>query len=191
MKLTKLLLCFFLVAVIACSPALVRAQYNDKDGYKLGPEDVIEISVWGDKDLIREVVVRPDGGISFPLAGDLNAGGLTVEQVREEITKRIVEYIPDASVTVILRKVVSPKIFVMGKVKNPGMFTLGQNMSVVQALAMAGGLSPFAEAGSIIVVRQVRSGGQKAISFDYDDISEGEALETNIMLEPGDTVVVP
>ncbi len=191
MKLTKLLLCFFLVAVIACTPALVRAQYNDKDGYKLGPEDVIEISVWGDKDLIREVVVRPDGGVSFPLAGDLNAGGLTVEQVREEITKRIVEYIPDASVTVILRKVVSPKIFVMGKVKSPGMFTLGQNMSVVQALAMAGGLSPFAEAGSIVVVRQVRTGGQKAIPFDYDDISEGEALETNIMLEPGDTIVVP
>lgn len=160
-------------------------------GYKLGPEDVIEISVWGDKDLIREVVVRPDGGISFPLVGDLKAGGLTVDQLRKEIKDKISEYVPDAPVTVIVNKVLSPKVFVMGKVKNPGVFILGQDMTVVQALAMSGGLSPFAETGSIVVIRKTKNGSQKAIHFDYDEIADGKDLNRNISLEPGDTVVVP
>lgn len=189
MRIAEIFICFALVAGFALAPGLAQAKSNGT--YKLGPEDVIEVSVWGDKDLLREIVVRPDGGISFPLVGDLQAGGRTVEQVREEIKKRIVEYVPDASVTVILRKVVSPKIFVMGKVKNAGVFLLGQSMTVVQALAMSGGLSPFAETGNIVIIRNGKDGKQESIPFDYDEISEGKMLNTNIELKPGDTIVVP
>ncbi|OEU67314.1 MAG: sugar transporter [Desulfovibrio sp. S3730MH75] len=167
------------------------AQGGVKDGYRLGPEDIVEISVWGDKELVREVVVRPDGGLSFPLVGDLQAGGLTVEELREEVKKRIVEFVPDAPVTVILRKVESPKVYVMGKVNNPKVLILGQDMTVVQALAMSGGLSPFASSGNIKVISKLPDGTQTVVTFDYDALADGENLEQNVSLKPGDTVVVP
>jgi polysaccharide biosynthesis/export protein len=167
------------------------AQTVAKSGYRLGPEDVIEISVWGDKELIREVVVRPDGGISFPLAGDLKAGGLTVDELRKEVQKRIIAFVPDAPVTVILRKVESPKVYVMGKVNNPKVLVLGQDLSVVQALAMSGGLSPFASSGSIKVISRMSDGTQKVVNFDYDEFADGANLAQNVLLKPGDTVVVP
>ncbi|WP_027722505.1 polysaccharide biosynthesis/export family protein [Maridesulfovibrio zosterae] len=191
MKCTKLLLFTVIVIFFAISPSVSGAQEVKKSEYKLGPEDIVEISVWGDDDLAREVVVRPDGGVSFPLVGDLVAGGRTVDDLRKEIRKRIVEYIPDAAVTVILRKVENPKVYVMGKVQNPKMIVMGQDMTVVQALAMAGGLSNFAAAGNISVVRRFPDGSQKVFAFDYDDFADGDNLEQNILLKPGDTVVVP
>jgi polysaccharide export outer membrane protein len=191
MKILRFFVCCTFISLLALIPAIAGADTSSAAEYKLGPEDVIEISVWGDKDLIREVVVGPDGNISFPLVGDLKAGGLTVADVRKEIKKRISEYVPDAAITVILSKVISPKVFVMGKVKNPGVFILGQKMTVVQALSMSGGLSPFAESGSIIVVRHLSNGGQEAIHFDYDEIADGENLKSNIYLESGDTIIVP
>ncbi|CCO24830.1 polysaccharide biosynthesis/export family protein [Maridesulfovibrio hydrothermalis] len=191
MKSFKLLGFIFVVTFIAFLSHDAYAQEAKNSGYKLGPEDIVEISVWGDEELAREVVVRPDGGVSFPLAGDLQAGGLTVDQLREEVRKRIIEYVPDAAVTVILRKVENPKVYVMGKVKNPKMLVMGQEMTVVQALAMSAGLSPFAESGSIIIVRRLPDGTQKVFNFDYDEFTEGENLEQNIVLIPGDTVVVP
>ncbi len=177
--------------VVALASTGAFAQKEDKGGYKLGPEDVVEISVWGDEELAREVVVRPDGGVSFPLVGDLKAGGLTVAQLREEVRKRIVEYVPDAAVSVILRKVENPKIYIMGKVQSPRMAVMGQKMTVVQALSLAGGLSNFADSGNIIVVRQFPDGKQKVFEFDYDKFADGDNLEQNIQLQPGDTIVVP
>lgn len=191
MKILKLFVVFVVVMLIAFKSSGALAQKVEKNGYRLGPEDIVEISVWGDEDLAREVVVRPDGGVSFPLAGDLQAGGLTVDELRENVRKRIVEYIPDAAVTVILRKVESPKVYVMGKVQNPKMFVMGQGMTVVQALALAGGLSPFAESGSIIIVRRSPDGNQKVFAFDYDEFAAGDNLDQNIILNPGDTIVVP
>jgi polysaccharide export outer membrane protein len=190
MKFTK----FWLIIFIACfviGQQVAFAQQSVKSGYKLGPEDIIEISVWGDKELVREVVVRPDGGVSFPLVGDLVAGGLTVDELRKEVKKRIVEYVPDAPVTVILRKVESPKVYVMGKVNNPKVLILGQDMTVVQALAVSGGLSPFAASGSIKVVSKLPDGTQQVVKFDYDEFADGENLEQNVQLKPGDTIVVP
>ena len=164
----------------------------DRNGdYRLGPEDIIEISVWGDEELAREVVVRPDGGVSFPLAGDLKAGGLTVNELRDKLKKRIAEFIPDAPVTVILRKVEHPKVYVVGKVNKPAVHVMGQDMTVVQALAMSGGLSPFAESGNIIIVRKKENGSQMVFPFDYDELAEGENLQQNILLKPGDTIIVP
>ncbi len=184
------ILCF-VVMLLAVFASGASAQVVVDGGYKLGPEDIVEISVWGDEALAREVVVRPDGGVSFPLAGDLKAGGLTVDQLREEVRKRIVEYIPDAAVTVILRKVENAKIYVMGKVQNPKMHVMGQDMTVVQALAMSGGLSNFADSGNIIVVRRFSDGKQKVFKFDYDEFADGDNLEQNILLQPSDTIVVP
>nr|WP_203544818.1 polysaccharide biosynthesis/export family protein [Desulfovibrio sp. JC010] len=161
------------------------------DEYRLGSEDIIEISVWGDEELAREVVVRPDGGVSFPLAGDVKAGGLTVNELRDKLKERISEFIPDAPVTVILRKVEHPKVYVVGKVNKPSVLVMGQDMTVVQALAMSGGLSPFAESGSIIIVRRSKDGSQKVFPFDYDELADGENLKQNIILKPGDTVIVP
>ncbi|WP_432736822.1 polysaccharide biosynthesis/export family protein [Maridesulfovibrio sp. FT414] len=187
----KLKVFLFVCMFFAVASSGAFAQITDKGGYKLGPEDVVEISVWGDEELAREVVVRPDGGVSFPLVGDLKAGGLTIDQLREEVRKRIVEYVPDAAVTVILRKVENPKIYVMGKVQSPKMIVMGQEMTVVQALAVAGGLSNFADSGNIVVVRRFPDGKQKVFEFDYDEFASGDKLEQNILLMPGDTVVVP
>nr|WP_203544525.1 polysaccharide biosynthesis/export family protein [Desulfovibrio sp. JC022] len=180
-----------LAAFFALSPLGVSAQLTVNDEYRLGPEDVVEISVWGDEELAREVVVRPDGGVSFPLAGDLKAGGLTVNELREKVKKRIAEFVPDAPVTVILRKVEAPKVYVMGKVNNPKVLVMGQDITVVQALAMSGGLSPFAESGNILVVRRNKDGSQMVFHFDYDELAEGENLKQNILLKHGDTVIVP
>ncbi|HAS88682.1 MAG TPA: sugar transporter [Desulfovibrio sp.] len=177
--------------LFALSPDEASAQLTVNDEYRLGPEDIVEISVWGDEQLAREVVVRPDGGISFPLAGDMMAGGLTVNELRAKLKERIAEYIPDAPVTVILRKVEAPKVYVMGKVNNPKVHVMGQDMTVVQALAMSGGLSPFAESGNIIIVRREKDGTQKVYRFDYDELAEGENLKQNILLKSGDTVIVP
>ncbi|WP_415716884.1 polysaccharide biosynthesis/export family protein [Maridesulfovibrio sp.] len=179
------------VMVFAFGAQGAFAQLTVNNEYRLGPEDVVEISVWGDKDLAREVVVRPDGGVSFPLAGDLKAGGLTVKELRDELKKRISEFIPDAPVTVILRTVEHPKVYVMGKVNNPKSHVMGQNMSVVQALAISGGLSPFADSGNIVILRRNKDGSQKVFHFDYDELANGENLEQNILLQPGDTIVVP
>ncbi|SME90651.1 polysaccharide biosynthesis/export family protein [Desulfovibrio gilichinskyi] len=187
----NLLLILLVVFFVLISSHDSFAQTYAKDGYRLGPEDVIEISVWGDKELVREVVVRPDGGVSFPLTGDLKAGGLTVDELRKEVQKRIIAFVPDAPVTVILRKVESPKVYVMGKVNNPKVLILGQDISVVQALAMSGGLSPFAASGSIKVISRFPDGTQKVVNFDYDQFADGANLAQNVLLKPGDTVVVP
>ena len=191
MKALKSLFLCFIVMLFALSPDEASAQLTVNDEYRLGPEDIVEISVWGDEQLAREVVVRPDGGISFPLAGDMMAGGLTVNELRAKLKERIAEYIPDAPVTVILRKVEAPKVYVMGKVNNPKVHVMGQDMTVVQALAMSGGLSPFAESGNIIIVRREKDGTQKVYRFDYDELAEGENLKQNILLKSGDTVIVP
>lgn len=191
MKALKSFVLCFIVILFALSPKGASAQLTVNDEYRLGPEDIVEISVWGDEQLAREVVVRPDGGVSFPLAGDMKAGGLTVNELREKLKERIAEYIPDAPVTVILRKVEAPKVYVMGKVNNPKVHVMGQDMTVVQALAMSGGLSPFAESGNIIIVRREKDGAQKVFRFDYDELAEGENLKQNILLKSGDTVIVP
>lgn len=191
MKILKLFVLYCLVIFFAFPFRGASAQLTENDEYRFGPEDVIEISVWGDDELAREVVVRPDGGVSFPLAGDLKAGGLTVNELREELKKRIAEFIPDAPVTVILRKVEAPKVYVTGKVNKSAVHVMGQDMTVVQALAMSGGLSPFAESGNIIIIRKEGDRAQKIFHFDYDELAEGKNLKQNIYLKPGDTIIVP
>jgi polysaccharide export outer membrane protein len=182
---------------LGCAPRIsttVQAQAAAaqvvEDKYQLGPEDVIEISVWKEPDLTKQVAIRPDGKISYPFIGEVQAAGKTVKQLREEISKRLEKYVTDAQVTVILLKTQTYKIYVVGKVNKPGEFQLGRPADVMQALAMAGGLTPFASPSKIVILRHVGN-TEKSLPFDYKAVSKGEFLEQNITLIPGDVVVVP
>lgn len=159
-------------------------------GYLLGPEDVLLISVWKDEHLTREVVVRPDGMISFPLVGDLAAEGKTVDELRSDLVRRLVKYIPNVNVTVAVTKVLSYKIYVVGRVNKPGEYLVGHYTDVLQALSLAGGLTPFAAENDIKVVRRVM-GRQHTFPFRYSDVRKGRDLEQNILLQRGDVVMVP
>jgi polysaccharide export outer membrane protein len=161
------------------------------DEYRIGPEDVLEISVWKEEGLQREVLVRPDGGISFPLAGNVLAAGRTPREVEQEITRKIRKYIPEAVVTVSVIKISGYTIFVLGKVNNPGQFVVGRYVDVLQALTLAGGLNVYAAESKIRVLRRDNAGGELVFRFDYGDIKSGKNLDQNIVLRSGDVVVVP
>jgi polysaccharide export outer membrane protein len=158
--------------------------------YLLGPEDIVKISVWKDEHLTQEVVVRPDGMISFPLVGDVLAAGRTIEDVRIELVKRLNKFVPNPHVSVLATKILSYKISVIGRVNKPGEFLVGHYTDVLQALSLAGGLTPFAAENDIRVIRRAR-GEQQVFQFRYGDIRKGKELEQNIILERGDVVVVP
>ncbi len=188
-----------LTVLLGCSPhftpvdaqaeAALVAQ-TAQENYQLGPEDNIEISVWKEPELTKQLVVRPDGKISYPLVGEIQAAGMTVKQLQDEISKRLAKYVTDANVTVILLKTQYYKVFVTGKVNKPGDFIVGRPTDVMQAISMAGGLTPFASPKSIVVLRKV-GGKEEMFPFNYNAVSRGESLEQNRTLLPGDVVVVP
>lgn len=157
--------------------------------YAIQPGDVLEVEVWREPDLRKEVLVRSDGGISFPLAGDLLVAGLTISEVKEELTHRIEAYIPDAVVSVAVKEIGGNIVYVVGKVNRPGGFAFAKPIDVMQALSLAGGMTTFADRGTIHILRR-SSGVQAALPFDYSDVASGKDLETNILLRSGDTVVV-
>lgn len=186
-----------LILTLGCAPKLsstVEAQAAAaqvvEETYQLGPEDIIEISVWKEPDLTKEIAVRPDGKISYPLLGEIQAAGKTVKELREDISERLEKYVTDAQVTVILLKAQHYKIYVVGKVNKPGEFIVGRPANVMQALAMAGGLTPFASPGRIVILRRVGD-TEQTLPFDYKAVSRGQFLEQNVTLLPGDVVVVP
>ena len=158
--------------------------------FYLGPGDVLEISVWKDEALSRQVVVRPDGKISFPLIGDVVALGRTVDELRQVVEGKIKAYVPDAPVTVMVVQVGSPQVYVVGKVAKPGLYIMGQTLRVMQVLAMAGGMTPFANKDDILIIRK-ENGRQRVFKFNYGKVADGKDLDQNICLKPGDTVVVP
>ena len=183
------------VAVVACVVYLVfawSAQAGSMASFTLGAGDVLEVSVWGDESLTRpNVIVRPDGKISFPLIGDMQAAGKTVEQLRKEFETRIGEYVSDAPVTIMLQQLGSPQVYIVGKVNRPGVYLMSGQMTVLQALALAGGMTPYAESDDILVVRVGNEGKQKYLPFNYVRAVAGDGLDENIPLKPGDTVLVP
>jgi polysaccharide export outer membrane protein len=159
-------------------------------GYRLQPGDVLQVVVWKETDLQSEVLIRPDGGISFALAGDLQAAGRTTDEVRADLETRVRKLIPDAVVTVQVKAVTGNRVFVIGKVNRPGDFALIRPIDVMQALSLAGGTTPFADTNAIRVLH--RDGiRQTASHFHYSDVAKGRHLEQNILLQSGDTVVVP
>ncbi len=159
-------------------------------GYRLQPGDVLQIVVWKETDLQSETLIRPDGGISFPLAGDLQAAGLTTAELRAELETRVRKLIPDAVVTVSVKAPNGNQIFVIGKVNKPGAYPLLRPIDVTQALSLAGGATPFASPDKIRVLH--RNGShQTSIRFRYSDVARGRNLDQNILLQSGDTVIVP
>lgn len=180
----RLFAALLLVAVMS-SPVCAE----DVPSFVLGPGDALEISVWKDPELTKQVIVQPDGYLSFPLVGQVKAGGKTLVEVQQEIVKRLKEYIPSPTIAVIPVEIESYKIYVIGKVNNPGVFVLPQSINVMQALSLAGGTNPFANLGKISILRQGPD-GQSKIRFDYSDVAKGKHLEQNIMLHSGDVVVV-
>ena len=174
----------------APAPARTSPTAPQDDSYRLGPEDVLDISVWKEEGLKKETVVRPDGAISFPLIGDVQAAGRTVSEVRDEIGKRLSRYIPEPTVSVLVLRVASNRFYVIGRVNKPGDFAIGRYVDVLQALALAGGLTPFADPRGIKVIRK-QDGKDVVLPFDFPAVTRGESLEQNIRLQGGDVIVVP
>ena len=158
--------------------------------YRLQPGDVLTITVWKEKDLESEVLVRPDGGLSFPLAGEIRAEGQTVAAVRQTLAERLKRYIPDPVVTVSVKAIGGNHIYVIGKVTRPGEFPFSRPLDVMQALSLAGGTTPYAALNDIVILRR-DNGLQRVLPFRYADIARGRNLGQNVILASGDTVVVP
>lgn len=161
---------------------------SSEKAYLLLPDDILQISVWKEADLQREVLIRPDGKISFPLAGHIAAAGRTPEAVEKAIVERLSRFIPDPVVTVAVSKLAGYKIYVLGKVAKPGQYII-PHLNVMQALSLAGGLTRFASESTIKILRQ-NGEKQHLLSFNYDDVAEGKDLNQNVTLLSGDVLIV-
>jgi polysaccharide export outer membrane protein len=183
----SLLLCGPL-AVLACAAA--PAQAADQ-AYQVQSGDVLSIAVWKEPDLQGPaVLVRPDGTFSFPLVGQVDARGKTVNDLQQIVTERLKKYISDPVVTVSVTEIKGNKVYVIGQVLRPGEFIVNPRVDVMQALSMAGGATPYASLGNIVILR--RTGDvQVALPFHYTDVVRGRNLQENIQLQSGDVVVVP
>ena len=190
-KLMRTLQPLFILFAAALAGSVHAAGMDvDMNTYKIEPEDVIEIYVWKEEELQREVVVRPDGGVSFPLVGTVHAAGKTTSELETSLTAKLSEYIPDAVVSVSVKELNGLRIYVDGKVKNPGEFQLGRYVDVLQALSLAGGLTPFADGSDIRILRRI-DGKEVMYRFNYGQVQRGKKLEQNIVLQPNDVVLVP
>jgi len=158
--------------------------------YVIGPEDMLDINVWKEPDMTRLVPVRPDGKISLPLINDVQAAGLTPQQLATAVTEKLRKFLTGPQVTVIVTAINSQRVFVVGEVLRAGAFPLIPGMTVLQALANAGGFSTFANVKKIYVMRLV-NGKHTELPFNYREVLKGDNPDQNIKLEPGDTVVVP
>ena len=171
------------------SPSSAPAVTPPPD-YVIGPDDILSVIVWREKDLSAEVAVRPDGKISLPLINDVQAAGLTPEQLRLRLTEAVGKLIEQPSVTVVVKEVRSRQVFVIGQVSKPGPYPLSAPTTVLQLLATAGGPLEYADTKNIRVTR-AENGRQVSLRFNYKDVIEGKNLNQNIQLKPGDTIIVP
>lgn len=171
-----------------CAHQTKKVEAPADEPYRVGREDVLDVSVWRDLDLSRTVPVRPDGFISLPMVGELKAEGKTPNELEAEIREKLKPYVQEPKVTVIVREVNAPRVFVTGEVAHPGAYPMRSRMSVLQAIALAGGFSDFASTGSIMVIRK----NGKGVPVNYADLvtDEDDARES-VWLMPGDTIVVP
>lgn len=178
---------------IACAWLLtgpVAHAQPESEAYRVRAGDSLFISVWREEGLEQTVIVRPDGGFTFPLAGEFDATGKTIAELTDEIRQRLSQYIPEPPVTVGVAEIRGTRIYIIGQVQEPGEFIVNPTVDVMQALSMAGGLNAFASASDIRILRRGPD-GQRAIQFDYGQIIRGRSLDQNIMLRDGDTVIVP
>jgi polysaccharide export outer membrane protein len=171
-------------------PAIPGPVVDVGNDYVIGPEDVIGILFWREPDMTGDVTVRPDGKIAVPLLGELNAAGLRPDALGVTLKSAAGKFLSDANVTVVVRQVNSRKAFITGEVRTPGAYSLAGPRTVLQVIAMAGGLNEYAKRDKITIVR-TQGGQTRTFKFNYKEFSEGRKLEQNILLVPGDTVIVP
>ena len=176
-------------APAAAAPAVPAAVPTPPD-YVIGPDDLLAIVFWRDKDMSSEVAVRPDGKISLPLLNDVQAAGLTPPQLRDRLTELSQKYLEDPNVTIVVRQINSRKVFITGQVNRAGTYPLSGPTTVLQLIAMAGGIAEYAH-GKKIVVMRTENGRQVSFPFNYEDVVARRKLAQNIDLRPGDTVIVP
>jgi polysaccharide export outer membrane protein len=172
----------------AATPREARIVAEARD-YRIGPEDVLDISVWKNPELSRTVPVRPDGKVSLPLVNDIHAAGLTPSSLRDELTRRLAEYVPSPEVAVIVREVHSAKVSVVGAVRTPGRYEVRSPATVLELIALAQGFTDFASRDRIVVLR-TNGEEQTRIPFNYRKIADGSEQE-NFFVQPGDIIVVP
>ena len=158
--------------------------------YVIGPEDVLTIVFWREKDLSSDVIVRPDGRISLPVLQDVTAAGLTPEQLRDSLTKTAERFVEDPNVTVVVKEINSRRVFITGQVAKPGPYNLTSPMTIVQLIALAGGLLEYADGKNIVIMR-TENANPVSYRFNYKEVIERKNLKQNIQLKPGDTVLVP
>lgn len=171
-------------------PAQEPRQSGAVVRYEVQPSDLLQISVWREPELTQQVLVRPDGAFSFPLAGDISAVGKSVEELRRELVERLSRFIPDLVVTVAVLEIRGNKIYVIGQVNQPGEFIVNPRVDVMQALSLAGGTTAFASPSEIFVLRR-DDDQQQRLPFNFDAVLRGRNLEQNVLLRTGDVVVVP
>lgn len=174
----------------ALPPATAPSGTELAPDYVIGPDDVLAIVFWREKELSGEVTVRPDGRISLPLLNDISAAGLTPDQLRDRVLQRAATLVEDPQATVVVKTVNSRKVFITGMVERPGSYPLTNRTTVLQLIATAGGLREFAKSGDIVMIRNDK-GRETRFQFDYKEVVKGKKLEQNLELKPGDTVVVP
>ena len=161
------------------------------DSFVIGPDDVLAISVWKEPDISRSIPVRPDGRITLPLVGELQAGGQTPSQLQKEIATKLKSFISEPEVTVMVQEVRSQRFNILGQVAKPGSYLLSNSTKVLDAIALAGGFRDFAKKKSIYVLRTTADGGQSRLPFNYAEVVKGKNPEQNLELKPHDTVIVP
>jgi len=158
--------------------------------YVIGPDDVLTVVFWREKDMSSEVAVRPDGMISLPLLNDVQASGLTPEQLRLQLTEAASKFVTEPTVSVVVKTINSRRVFITGMVSKPGPYPLSGPTTVTQLIAIAGGLHEFADSKNITILR-TEGGRQVALRFNYNDVRKRKNLKQNIELKPGDTIIVP
>jgi len=159
-------------------------------GYVIGSDDVLTIVFWRDKDMSAEVVVRPDGHISLPLLNDVQAAGLTPDQLRTQLEQAASKFVAEPNATVVVKTINSRKVYITGNVIKGGEFPLNGQLTVLQLIALAGGLQEYADSKNIVVTRK-ENGKDQYFKFNYKDVMKQKHVEQNITLKPGDTVIVP
>jgi polysaccharide export outer membrane protein len=178
------------LAMTSASHSPQSAAADTANAYRVQPGDLLQVTVWKEQDLTGDVLVRPDGGLSFPLVGDLTATGKTCDELRQEISERLKRFIPSPVVTVATKQIGGNHVYVVGKVQRPGEYPFARPLDVMQALSLAGGTTPYAAVNDIVILHR-ENGAERAIRFHYSAVAHGKDLAENIVLQSGDTVVVP
>ena len=176
--------------VSAMVDSTAQKSATDDPNYIIGAQDVLDVSVWKEPELSREIPVRPDGKISLPLLNDVMAAGLTPEELAAQLTTSLNKYMTNPQVTVIVTQINSKRIYILGEVARAGSYMLLPEMTVLQALSNAGGFTPYANLKNIYVLRQ-ENGKQTKLFFNYKDVINGKSTAQNVLLKTGDTIVVP